>query len=473
MNYSKKITLHLLTLITATGVNSTHAVATTYMGDPGSAPVSVNTPCGNNDAYSQFPDNVNMFVGRLDNAYYNNCTNTNSVFSLAVYQMNWTTNTLSVVNEILPAASTLSDGYTPTQSYDPYIAQFNGEYWVTWECHDFTGSDFGGTCVGPLTLNSSGQYKIDTSRSILAVDTGTDPKFLTVNGKIFLYWTEIFSGKGPCTQYTYLKLTTQGVELSLHSSGGKTFLWPSPNSARIEESNSNIVTVKQVGSDSMSNLTADVYSTQAINGEIYTIAGVGGNADNYSCVTPGPSQSSPSCNSPAPPESAGCYRAQVSMTNNPLGTNAFSADIYSGEFSDPSLTLDSQEYVRFAVNPNGNLFMMGNFLGEPTDITGIPVPTNSFFPAQPGVSNTTLSSACNSTAPVCLATLGAQMVNGPAIPAPTSGGGSSSSGSSGGGGCSAGRRKPASGEASVADGLNFVFLLAGAYGVSRRLKRKK
>lgn len=338
----------------------------------------------NESAMSQFPDNPSLFVGRRMqgkkalNGDGKTCAGGENM-ALQLYGIDWTTLSMSrgpVILDVQPPSllpdvskqPTFTSGQQKvhiTNAYDPAITQFNGEYWVAFECALETDArpnqfPWANICLGPLDPTTN---QLNLARTDVIVKAYTPfqedpdsppdspvpyqdpdsrciwfaasvPKFLQLHGHLYLYWT--MSAATPPALTPYLYLDAKGIELELH--GNK--LAPKGH-PKYTLTNKAVTVWPRVTQDPRLSGLVDIshVTTDGIN--IFTVAAVGGDGDGK-CPTIGP-QILPDC-----------YRLALARSTNPLNLN-------SNRISDDQLPGNANNYTRLIYDPSGNLYVLGAF----------------------------------------------------------------------------------------------------------------
>jgi hypothetical protein len=341
----------------------------------------------NESAMSQFPDNPSLFVGRKMqgqkalNGDGKTCAGGENM-ALQLYSMDWATMSMSrgpIILDVQPPSvccnepeykkcdhqPTFKNGKQPihiTNAYDPAITQFNGEYWVAFECALCTGQcekepqqfPWANVCLGPLKRkNGPGtdqrtNWTMDLDRTNVIIkahtpapkDTMSDstwfaasvPKFLNFNGQLYLYWTMTAAINRDVTKYLYLD--AKGIELELRGDR----LAPKGYADYILSDNGVTVWPRDE-QDPRSNGLVDIsyVTTDGIN--IFTVAAVGSDGK---CPMIGP-QILPDC-----------YRLALARSTNPL-------DLNRDRIPDDQLPGNANNYTRLIHDPGGNLYVLGAF----------------------------------------------------------------------------------------------------------------
>jgi len=334
-------------------------------------PVSAPGFC-NAVAFEQIPGNPSYFVGRrLINTTSDACSGTN--WALSLFQMNWSSHTLSFVRDLLvPPVTFSSQAITINSSYDPTITLFNGQLWIAFECiNDGTiGAD---SCVAPM---SSSDFSIDTSRATVVVKgedlttgqySASVPKIFIYQGQPYLYWS--VSHSAPAANGQILTdTTTRGARLSQEVSGYQRLWVAGSGNVPVQTLDGSFTTevLGTIASSSISNNVADSYDVDVVGNNIYLTSAVGGRG----------------CTDQVSPAYA-CYRLAIRSASSPL-----SQDIFNGSYlSNTALPFNPHGYSKFVVDPSGNQYILG-YYNSPIP-NGSPLPSNAvavgqaLFPVQP------------------------------------------------------------------------------------------
>lgn len=332
----------------------------------------------NESAMSQFPDNPSLFVGRKMqgqralNGDGKTCAGGENI-ALQLYSMDWATLSMSrgpiILNVHPPSLApdvsqqpTFTSGQQKvhiTNAYDPAITQFNGEYWVAFECALETNArpnqfPWANVCLGPLDPSTN---QLNLARTDVIVKAYTPfeedpdshvpfqdpashciwfaasvPKFLQLHGHVYLYWT--MSAALPPALMPYLYLDAKGIELELR--GDK--LVPKGYSTYIL-TNKGVTVWPRDEQDPRSNGLVDISHVTTNGIDIFTVAAVGSDGK---CPTIGP-QILPDC-----------YRLALARSTNPLNLN-------QNRIADSQLPGNANNYTRLIYDPSGNLYVLGAF----------------------------------------------------------------------------------------------------------------
>lgn len=339
----------------------------------------------NESAMSQFPDNPSLFVGRKMqgkkalNGDGKTCAGGENI-ALQLYRMDWTTMSMSrgdiILNvqppSLVPDVSqqpTFTNEQQPvhiTNAYDPAITQFNGEYWVAFECALETDArpnqfPWANVCVGPLKskINPGAEttWTLDLDRTAIIVKAYTPfqedpdshvpfqdpnshciwfaasvPKFLQFSGRLYLYWTMTAAIDGDLTKYLYLG--AKGIELELRDNK----LVPKGHTTYIL-TNKGVTIWPRDTQDPRSNGLVDISHLTTDGIHIFTVAAVGSNGK---CPMIGP-QILPDC-----------YRLALARSTDPL-------DLNRDRIPDDQLPGNANNYTRLIHDPSGNLYVLGAF----------------------------------------------------------------------------------------------------------------
>lgn len=295
-------------------------------------------------SFSQIPNNLDYFVGRVMNESSAGACDSTS-WSLALFKMDWETNTLNLVKYIFQPDAFESTGKKIASSYDPHVVFFNNELWVAFEC----AGEFGimaSSCVAPFTIENG----VDTKRmNVIVVGSYTNsntethsasvPKLFVYKGELYIYWTVCrFLVKN--NAFLLVEVTSRGAKVTQETSGLKR-LWVQNSIGTPLPASDRSVSSEVWGgteNDPTANSTADIFDIFVTGDTIYAVAAVG----PVGCVTP---------LSPL----VGCYRTRIASSTTPLGHHIFNKNFVN----EPVLPSNPMEYVRFFKTPSGNHFMMG------------------------------------------------------------------------------------------------------------------
>lgn len=325
---------------------------------------AVTIPLCNSVAFHQIPNNLSYFLGRrLINTTSDPCSGTNMTLSL--FQMDWSTHTLSYVRDVISLPVTLPSQSGVVQSaYDPTVVSYNGGLWVAFECAG-TGTALAGvaSCIAPL---STTDYSVDTTRIVSAVVginasstsdaySASVPKIFVYGNTPYLYWSVVHNVSGP-NGLLVEDTTTRGAMLTQETSGlGR--LWVSGSTGVAASTMDTTLTTEVLGLDAsspMSNGMADSHDVKVVNGQVLLNAAVGGKG----CLNG---------NSPA----YACSRLEVRASSTPLGT-----DIFNSSFlANTALPFNPQGYSKIVTDPSGNTFIMGYYSAPITNGSAVPSTT--------------------------------------------------------------------------------------------------
>jgi hypothetical protein len=329
-------------------------------------PVEVVTADGkmvcNSDAFSQFADDPDLFVGRVFHyadgqqvvGTASECGQPKRPWegeSLALFRMDWEADRLVLAETIFRAPQQLPSGGQIHSAYDPYLARINGKNWLAFECFGLHSTV--NACVAPLLPN----HRVDVSRLTVpvlgrwGVDSASVPKFLLFKGRIYLSWI-VVAASG---------ITTRGMEVTIDASGR---LWGAQSVGRSVATDDSRLT-HLLGApnpqDPTANRTLEVMDVRPVGGnQIEALVAVGGGT----CTSPGRHE-------------PGCYRLMKSLASDPLGENAFGHVLPTD-----TLPINPEEYSRYFLKPDGTRIIMGMFLPGAA-FSGKTVPTGFWqFPAE-------------------------------------------------------------------------------------------
>ncbi len=353
----------------------------------------VNYPGCNADVFTQIPDMPDLFIGRQMNVTQANSCNGNG-WSLVLLQMDWTTHQLKYVRTIFQTPAIVDDGSEQIKTaHDPYIAKFNGEYWIAFEC---AGKDIvgGSTCIGPFDpkqpskgMDLNRTYVIVYGKSAIAGDkyfySASDPKLLSFQNHLYLYWTAVKGWHPPgAKQHQWLSIATRGMELQQQTSGRR-LVWGKGMDGP-DDSYDPAHNVEVWGpnpNDPNSDQTVDMFSIMSVGNVIFATAGVGGNGEAHAPPPP-PDIQHPGCVVPDPTKD-GCFRIALAASTSPMGEHVFDGMLAPQNILPPN----TQEYARLYRQPDGSLFLMARFFRKwpapalygllPDGIDYIPLPANS------------------------------------------------------------------------------------------------
>lgn len=302
-------------------------------------------------SFSQVPTDLNYFVGRVMNESSPGACDSTS-WSLALFKMNWATNTLELQKFVFQPDALDSTGKKIESSYDPHVVQFNNELWLAFECAGRFGIG-ASSCIAPFTIENG----VDKSRMNVVVQgswkngnteaySASVPKLLVFKGELYIYWTTCHFELRSDGYLLTVEVLSLGAKLKQETSGLKRMwvenspgvalaAWDTSKSSEVWGATSN---------DSTANSMADIFDFYVKGDTIYAVAAVG----SVGCVTP---------LSPL----FGCYRTRIASSKTPLGHHVFNNDFVNS----PALPANPMEYTRFFKNLDGSHFMMGQY-AEPT-----------------------------------------------------------------------------------------------------------
>jgi hypothetical protein len=306
----------------------------------------------------QIPGQLNLFIGR---AYFDptghpiasNCSTTASQeagtasrVGLVLNQLNWATNTFSIIKPLLATQQGALTGgplkgYTLRSAYDPSIALFNGKYWVSFECIVLNSSFGTSSCLA--SFNNTTQTIDPNSIHVVVRSTTTSttthtgaavPALLVFNGNLYMYWSATTRVNG-----IFTRIAVRGAQLAADSAG---YFWVKGAAGKITKSldATSIEVWGLTASDPLSNSAVDIKSIWATSTGIVAAVSIGGSG----CFQPGPQ--------------AGCWRLAMAEVKTPLGFDIFNKVPL---LDAPSLPTNGQGYTRAVKTPTGNYALMGNW----------------------------------------------------------------------------------------------------------------
>ncbi len=288
-------------------------------------------------SFGQIPGHLDYFIGRNDVG--GGCGAPGAaVFEVGLFKMDWATHELNLVGHPFPNGTHISDGRVVTTGYDPSAAEFNGEIWVAWECNL-------GACAGPFNPTTG---KIDPARTNTPISgqipgshySASVPGLFAFKGHLYLYWTAV---RRDPTTLKWIDAASRGAELT-QESGGLRRLWVKGEHASVPSISSSTKSVWSLGSDNLSNVTADLMGDVFTDGQhVFGVAALGG----LNCKYPDSTGTV-----------TGCYRMAISRSLSPLATGMLGG----GELL-PAQYLPSAgiQYTRLTIFPDGKRYLMGGF----------------------------------------------------------------------------------------------------------------
>jgi hypothetical protein len=295
--------------------------------------VLARTGCGAN-VVSQIPGRVDLFLGRqmIVAPGADPCRGTRT--GIVLDRLDWTRHAFTLIRWALTTPVTIGRGAAEiTNAYDPYVASYDNELWVAFECVG-RGIQGTSTCMGPFDLERAA---IDPARTYVAIEgrqvgphtaySASDPKLLVYRNRIYLYWTAIRS-----EDKKWVSVATRGAEL-IRERGLLRRFWPA--GANRATSSFDPRTNEEVWAG------ADMGSVMAINNVIYAT----GSDTRGDCVKP-------------TIDVPNCFRVIMARSTSPLRYDVFNRSMAKQDM----LPSNPTEYPRFAVDPKGQLFVIGHVL---------------------------------------------------------------------------------------------------------------
>jgi len=314
--------------------------------------------CAANGGLSQIPGHPDLFVGRgsavttLDQCHNPPKDSKGAPIwrsFLATYRMDWKNHKTVLADYLIKMPDRpepglqLKDLYIG-DAYDPFVAEYRGEYWVAFEAtigyHGVAGC---GSCIAPLT---SDLRHMDLSRLTMIVEpsknnerSASTPVLLNFHKKFYAYWC--LDPPDRLAAMPQNKLVTRGMELEMDKnrcmwgkgSGGKPVLTNDPKLTSL---------VYDVDPhDASADHTVNVFYAEPFGDKILTISAIGGTCANEVCRSP--HQTNP-----------GAWRLALSLADKPLGTNAFRWKIIDL----PDLPGNVASYSRLATDDSGHRVLL-------------------------------------------------------------------------------------------------------------------
>ena len=354
-----------------------HTVRAPFLAEEHSPQVTVPGTC-NANVFSQVPRYKDYFVGPRKPT--SECTPGTIGGNIALYKMDWSTNTLNVDSVIYKTPAAVSTGVATGSvgsAHDPTVVSYNGELWVAFECGHGTGFRGTSSCVGPFDLDKK---VIDPDRTTVIVE-GRDadnasiygystsvPNLFVFNNRLYVYWAAIQSLK---TTQDWQQITIRGMELTQEPSGLRR-LWGVGSPGKMVASYDPSRNVEVLGlnpGNPYENQSVDLKGLYIKGAYIYLIASVGGKG-------PDGTQNCLKAIDPVLSTSYGCWRMQIFRSAVPLGTHIFNERVVS-----PLLPMNPASYQHSFIAPDGTLKIIGNFFNTTGSYT---YPFNTLhFPTPP------------------------------------------------------------------------------------------
>jgi hypothetical protein len=319
---------------------------------------SVNVTMTGCNAVSNFqiPGQINLFIGRASfdptgHPIASNCSTPASQEALAarrqglvLNQMDWTTHVFSIVKPLLATQqSALTGGplkgYTVRSAYDPSIALFNGQYWVSFECI-IENTSFGtSSCLA--AFNNTTQTIDPASIHVVVGQTKTSstthtgaavPALLVYGGNLYMYWSAVTNQNG-----TFIRIGIRAAQLQADANG---YYWLKGANGKVAHSldPTSVEVWSPVVGDPLSDTAADLKALWSNSSGIIAVASLGGSG----CAKSGPLP--------------GCWRMGIGRAAGPL------MSFNSGPLLDaPLLPTNGQDYTRPMQLATGGYGLMGVF----------------------------------------------------------------------------------------------------------------
>jgi hypothetical protein len=367
-----------LMLLTAETLAAGAAFDTTHV-----QPVSVSTAdgqvvCNVSGAFSQVPGHPDLFVGRgFGTGSLDYCHKLhNPLAFLALFHMDWQQHKLTLGEILLKSPVKTSSGVDLHNGYDPYVTQYDGTYWVAFEC---TAPAAVSTCVVPLDLEKK---TLDLNRLSVPVEgtlgphgsrkqvvgllSASAPTLLTHAGKLFMYWQiDSFDNQLPENP-----LITRGAELQLDSHGKLWIAGSGGHPIKTDDPQRSALVHDVKHGDQKSDHVAVLSDAVSVGNKVVEIASVGGSGGKEICRS-------------THDVSPGCWRMEFAVSDNPIQHDTFGAHHLEVD----GLPANLVEYPRVITDPNGHHYLMGNF-GQPkaeplSNRVLIPVKGLAYIPFEP------------------------------------------------------------------------------------------
>jgi hypothetical protein len=305
----------------------------------------------------QLPNHPELFISRT--AYTPVCSGPNA-YTLALFKMDWATNTLHFVKTLMDLPATARGGLTIKVAIDPAAALYRGEIWVSFVC--VAGFGDNSSCVAPLDLQTG---QIDLTRLTVPMrgvkSPASDWRFSAGVPKLFVYQDRLYMyssvvahlPRSPDGKWTRAgSVSARGVELE---EKGRV-MWAATASGYANSTDPEAVDVLPLkAGDPTADVIADIFDVKEINGRILVTASLGGS---------GSGATEEYCIMPIVMKSRGCYRLEIHQGSAPLGPGVFSRTIST----DADLPANPTNYDHFIVLPNGQTaLMMWAFKARPED----------------------------------------------------------------------------------------------------------
>jgi hypothetical protein len=325
------------------------------LGERDAITVLVTSPAGkslcNSFAFSQIPDASDLFVSKLKTSTEQGiCSGS---LTLALFRMDWSRHAMLLLHTILEVPVAIGT-QTISAAYDPYVAKFDNEIWVAFEC---VGPHIPGTsaCVAPLVKKEGEIDHIDLTRlsiPVVGLDgdpkspwtySASTPKLLSFKGHLYLYWTAIQSEKAPPHRWKHIE--TRGAEIEVdHTDAGR--MWAKGRSGRSTPSRApgtNMRVMAPNSRGSHSNISVDTEGFFTVGDSIVVLSSVGGDGPDHAAPCTKPLDKSP-----------GCFRLVITRTIDPLAENS----LQQNTLIFPKLPANPVEYPRVVIAPDHRTYLL-------------------------------------------------------------------------------------------------------------------
>jgi hypothetical protein len=311
-----------------------------------------------NPTFDQVPGHPDDFVGRglaIGTLDYCHTALKGEVGFLALFKMDWQRHKLILHHKLLTPPLKTPSGVDLHGAIDPYVASYNGEYWMAFEC---TVPGAVSACMVPLANDLS---KVDLSRfsvaalgtigpfgpkkQVVCLESASAPVLLSDAGGLYLYWqVDFFDNRSPANL-----MVTRGMQVKADSHGR---MWGVGSGGKpVATGDAKLTTVAHdvvhdnVANDAAANHVAITWDLVTVGGKILEIASIGGTSGPEVCR-------SGHDNSP------GCWRMSLSLADAPLGPNVFGKHPLAASSALPG---NMASYPRVIVDPAGKHYLLGIF----------------------------------------------------------------------------------------------------------------
>lgn len=322
----------------------------TSIDDKPPPPVEIPLPACSATAFSQIPEHPRLFLGRIQATKSpNECAPANTPYTLALFEMDWSSLKLSLVRPLLYMPTNLPGGARIGSAYDPYIVKYAARLWLAFECAGPQLKRHVSICTAqidertltiiPSSLTIAIGGKMDRRKNFLL--SASVPKLLVSKGQLFLYWTV---ASQDFRSRTFNALTQRGAAMDV-------------SSGKVCAANSRRQTIDtddplhSVAMTSDSSVVGDVYDIIGKkDGSIVALATSGEVKDKGGGICVDPSGNG-----------AKCYFPKVVRSPHQLSPLGFSArnDVNIPVGIDAPAT-----YVRLIKDPNGRFAILARTFGK-------------------------------------------------------------------------------------------------------------